>query len=55
MNNKLHPDIKFLNKRLDYLVKMEEYEIASRIKKWIDELIYKHSKDKKYVEFIINK
>lgn len=31
-------DIIFLQKRLEYLVKNEEYEIASRIKKWIEEL-----------------
>jgi len=55
MDNKLHPDIIFLNKRLDYLVKMEEYEMAAKIKKWIDELIGKHSKNKKYVEFDVNK
>lgn len=31
-------DIIFLQKRLEYLVKNEEYEIAIRIKKWIEEL-----------------
>ncbi len=35
-------DIIFLQKRLDYLVKNEEYEIAARIKKWIDELKLKY-------------
>ena len=37
-----HPDIKFLKKRLKYLVELEEYEIASTIKKWIDQLIEHH-------------
>jgi protein-arginine kinase activator protein McsA len=35
-------DIIFLQKRLEYLVKNEEYEIATRIKKWIDELKTKY-------------
>lgn len=37
-----HPDIIFLEKRLFELVKLERYEEAVVIKKWIDELLVYH-------------
>lgn len=37
-----HPDIKLLEKRLNHVVKHEQYEIAAILKKWIDELRKKH-------------
>ena len=41
-----HPDIKFLKRRLKYLVEMEQYEVAAKIKLWIDELSKKHQYEK---------
>ncbi len=38
MKPDLHPDIILLQKRLRFLVELEEYEIAATLKKWIDEL-----------------
>jgi len=38
MKPERHPDIILLQRRLNYLVELEEYEIAAKIKKWIDEL-----------------
>jgi hypothetical protein len=43
--DKEHPDIKFLKKRLNYVVALEQYEIAAVIKKWIDELIELYNKN----------
>ncbi len=37
-----HPDVRFLKKRLQYLVNTEQYEFAAIIKKWIDELSKKY-------------
>lgn len=41
-------DIIYLQKRLEYLVKNEEYEIAARVKRWIDELKLKYEKEYHY-------
>lgn len=41
-------DILFLEKRLELLVKNEQYEIAARVKKWIDELRLKREKEYQY-------
>jgi len=40
-----HPDIRFLKKRLKYLVEKEQYEFAAIIKKWIDELSKKYQRE----------
>lgn len=37
-----HPDIILLEKRINYLVKYEEYETAAVLKRWIDELLIYH-------------
>lgn len=48
MNSKLHPDIISLEKRLKAVVELEQYEIAAKIKQWIDELtIYYNSRYEK--------
>lgn len=41
-----HPDILYLQMRLNQLVSLEEYEIAATIKKWLDELIQYHTTNK---------
>jgi len=48
-----HPDIKFLKRRLKYLVEMEQYEVAATIKLWIDELSKKHQYEKERTERVL--
>lgn len=51
MKNESHPDIRLLQKRLNQVVSLEEYEIAATIKRWIDELtIYYKNKKKTLVK-----
>jgi len=45
MKNEIHPDIRLLQKRLNQVVLLEEYEIAATIKKWIDELTIYYTKE----------
>jgi protein-arginine kinase activator protein McsA len=39
-----HPDILFIQKRLDELIKNEEYEKASILKRWLESLKEHHGK-----------
>jgi protein-arginine kinase activator protein McsA len=41
----INKDIDLLKKRLKYLIKYEEYESAAIVKKWIDDLSKKKSKN----------
>ena len=47
MNSTVHPDILFLKKRLEFMLELEEYEIAAIIKRWIDELAIYYSINKR--------
>lgn len=41
-----NPDIEFLEKRLNYVLSLEQYEIAVVIQKWLVELKLKQEKNK---------
>ena len=38
MNKKMDADIKFLEKRIQYCIKTEQYEKAAVLKKWLEEI-----------------